>query len=130
MYLLAWLAAIFLLGLLILEGQSFFSTKPSDPSTTSPAPRPRHKRWFGGLTLFIAVPIALLQVLLLSRTLIYSPEFGAFIVQGAWARYVLEAALATIAIAAALLWHAAILVEQPQAGVGGLLLRLAAGCIV
>jgi tetratricopeptide (TPR) repeat protein len=102
MYVLATIAAVSLLILLALEGGSFFASTEQRP----------HMRWFGGLTLLLGAAIALLQVLLLNTTLVYSPEFCALLVQGTWASYVLEVVLGCVAIAAAMLWHVARLNER------------------
>src|SRR5207244_4116068 len=96
-------------------------------------PQPLHLRWFGGLTLLIALPIGLLQFLLLFHsTLIYSPEFGAFLIQDVWAKYLLATALAAIALAAPLLWHVARVAEAPEKSRPGpgFLLKMVAGAIV
>lgn len=102
MYVLAVCAAVCLGVLLLLEGQSFQRLTDEHP----------HMRWFGALTLFISIPFVLLQMLLLSRALVYSPEFSALLVQGAWAKYLLEGALATVAVAATLLWQVARVEER------------------
>ena len=132
MYLLASLAAVSLVVLLILEGQSFFARKEDDQRQPK-TPQPSHLRLFGGLTLLIALPIGLLQLLLLvDSTLIYSPEFGAFLVQGVWAKSLLATALAAIAIAATLLWHVARVADAPEKNRldRGLALRMTAGAVV
>jgi tetratricopeptide (TPR) repeat protein len=122
MYVLASIAAVSLLILLALEGGSFLASTEQRP----------HMRWFGGLTLLLGAAIALLQVLLLNTTLVYSPEFAALLVQGTWARYVLEVVLGCVAIAAAMLWHVARVNERSGGASGNtpFVLLALAGCIV
>jgi tetratricopeptide (TPR) repeat protein len=103
MYLLATVAGVVLTAMLVLEGVSIFERSEHRP----------HVTWFGGFTLFIAVPVAVLQMLFLSGSLVYGPEFGIVLVEGTRARIALEIVLVGAAAGAGLLWHVARLFRRP-----------------
>ena len=64
-------------------------------------------RWFGILTISLAVIGAVCHILLLSRMLVLSSEFGLVMVQGPFGRFCAYLVITVIAISAAIGWHVA-----------------------
>ncbi len=67
--------------------------------------RKQHSSVFGKLTLFLAVLLTLLQILLLSGVAVYAPEFHLLMVEGAVAYVCLAALLLGLAVTASIGWY-------------------------